>query len=468
MRNGMALSARDRKLLSDFPTDMRTARERFGLDSKNVIFAVCPRCHCTYEPTFTNDSPIPCYPATCSHQLFPTANRCNEHLLRPKLVNGHRIMVPIKTFVYFDFKDWLASLLSRPGIEELMDNICFASDDLMYDIHDGELLRKFQGPHGNPFITTPGHYAFSLSVDFFNPYMNKQAGKKVSIGVISLVCLNLPPDMRYKPENMYLAGIVPGPKEPPLNSLNHYLHPLVSDLLTLWEQGVWFSRTFLYPMGRLILCVLIAVICDLPAARKTAGFAASSHEHFCAICHCTRRREGYGSTDISTWQWRSNNECRAQATSFLNAPDEKTRQAIFDASGVRWSELLRLPYFDPTQFVVVDSMHNLFLGLIKTHFEDILGLREKKSLSNTSPVLDITLTTSVNGYSDKEQASICKAQRMLSMPFNGDLNTLGTKLGRLHRNALQYMCNELHIHPPKSSRKELSASLAIWVSTFKP
>ena len=42
--------------------------------------------------------------------------------------------------------------------------------------------------------------SFSLCVDYFNPLGNKQAGKKKSIGLISLVCLNLPPDMRYKPE----------------------------------------------------------------------------------------------------------------------------------------------------------------------------------------------------------------------------------------------------------------------------
>ncbi|KJA14254.1 hypothetical protein HYPSUDRAFT_208847 [Hypholoma sublateritium FD-334 SS-4] len=32
--------------------------------------------------------------------------------------------------------------------------------------------------------------------------------------------------MRYKPENMFLAGVVPGPHEPPLTALNHYLTPL--------------------------------------------------------------------------------------------------------------------------------------------------------------------------------------------------------------------------------------------------
>ena len=44
--------------------------------------------------------------------------------------------------------------------------------------------------------------------------------------------------MRYKPENMFLAGVIPGPKEPPLTALNHYLKPLVDDLIDFWETGV--------------------------------------------------------------------------------------------------------------------------------------------------------------------------------------------------------------------------------------
>ena len=34
-------------------------------------------------------------------------------------------------------------------------------------------------------------------------------------------------------------------------------------------------------------------------------------------------------------------------------------------TGVRWSELLRLLYFDPNQFITVDLMHCLFLGIAK-------------------------------------------------------------------------------------------------------
>ncbi|KAI0749923.1 hypothetical protein C8Q80DRAFT_1120041 [Daedaleopsis nitida] len=37
----------------------------------------------------------------------------------------------------------------------------------------------------------------------------------------------------------------------------------------------------------------------------------------------------------------------------------------------RWSELCRLPYFDMCRMIVIDPMHNLFLGLVKTHFYHI-------------------------------------------------------------------------------------------------
>jgi hypothetical protein len=43
-------------------------------------------------------------------------------LLHPKRIGNNTISAPIKTFVYFDFKDWLAGLLSHPGFEGRMDN----------------------------------------------------------------------------------------------------------------------------------------------------------------------------------------------------------------------------------------------------------------------------------------------------------------------------------------------------------
>ncbi|KAG6326380.1 hypothetical protein ID866_12709 [Astraeus odoratus] len=52
-----------------------------------------------------------------------------------------------------------------------------------------------------------------------------------SCGIISCACLNLPLEMCYKPENMHLVGIIPGPEEPSGDQLNHFLDPLINDMV---------------------------------------------------------------------------------------------------------------------------------------------------------------------------------------------------------------------------------------------
>ena len=157
-----------------------------------------------------------------------------------------------------------------------------------------------------------------MSIDFFNPDTNKQAGKESSVGLISAVCLNISFSMHYKPENMFLAGVIPGPKEPPLTTLNHYLESLINDLVDFWQISVRFSCTFNCPAGWLIRCALLVVVCDLPAARKTAGFASLAHEHFCSVCHCMCSEHGYGDLNYHLW-WRWMNAIYLPTNSKLKA-----------------------------------------------------------------------------------------------------------------------------------------------------
>jgi hypothetical protein len=223
---------------------------------------------------------------------------------------------------------------------------------------------------------------------------------------------------------MCLVGIIPGPHEAPLTTLNHYLTPLVDDFLNFWHPGVRFSHTDGYKHGRLVRCAIVCIVCDLPAARKTSGFGPSSHSHFCAICHCTRQSHGYGDIDYHLWRRRTKEECLASAKTFNEAETKSEQDAAFASSGVKWSELLRLPYFDPTRFVVIDAMHNLFLGLINEHFQNILGIRLDKDKEPSVSSIDVDFTDlRWESRTEAEKKDGKKLLRWLRMPLNTILDT---------------------------------------------
>ena len=258
-------------------------------------------CQTTYPLKFQENSPIPIYPSKCRHRH--EGKRCNTPLLKSRVISSKggfaTVYTPIKTFVYFSPVEWLGRLLSRPGLEAEMDhswsdaqNFRKSSPGLMRDIFDGDLLRNFKGPDGKHFSVGggEGRYTFSLSVDFFNPLENKQAGKKISVGIITAVCLNLPPHLRYRSENIFLVGVIPGPHEPPLTAINNFLRPVVNDFLTMWSPGAYYSQNDGHRNGKLVRCAIVCVVCNLPAALKTTSFISFSHNHFCAVCECTLKR----------------------------------------------------------------------------------------------------------------------------------------------------------------------------------
>jgi hypothetical protein len=287
-----------------------------------------------------------------------------------------------------------------------------------------------------------------------------------------MVCLNLPPDLQYQPENMYLAGIIPGPAEPPTACINNYIRPLVDDLLDFWYPGVQFSRTHQFRQGQTIICALVAIVCDLPASRKVAGFASHSHEFFCSLCYCTRKKDGYGTTKYESWHRRNNTDCRNYTERWLNALNAIVAKAVFNKGGLRWSELLRLPYFDPSQFVVVDAMHNLFLGLINFHFCDILGYRSP-TVKNQQPEPPILLSFS-DGWKEldeREQNSLKKLQNDLESHIAMELETnrqrWEKRFARYHVKALSFVCNELNlISRSTENKRDYIDKLINWVRTL--
>jgi hypothetical protein len=154
---------------------------------------------------------------------------CGVSLL--EIHNGHPR--PIKPFVTVLFADYLARSLADPEVEQLSKQAC---DDAMANIQNppnestnifnADFMKTFGGPIAGKLFVNQGakvRLAFAMHVDFFSPNGNRKHGNHDLIGIISLANLNLPETIRYLPEHIFLLGVIPGPCEPSLEDLNHYI-----------------------------------------------------------------------------------------------------------------------------------------------------------------------------------------------------------------------------------------------------
>ncbi|KAJ3910852.1 hypothetical protein F5877DRAFT_55858, partial [Lentinula edodes] len=69
--------------------------------------------------------------------------------------------------------------------------------------------------------------------------------------------------------------------------------------------------------------------------------------------------------DTQSFVPRNNEEHRRDAHAWLVAQSEAERDILFRRNGVRWSELLRLEYWDVVQNTVIDPMHGFYLRIFQ-------------------------------------------------------------------------------------------------------
>ncbi|PPQ81707.1 hypothetical protein CVT24_003288, partial [Panaeolus cyanescens] len=367
-------------LQNSIPDKMETILARMQLEPKTRRYLICNSCFMTYPYTPEDKNVF-----KCLNKPTPSSFPCNAVLFKEvRYRSGRSDQLPVRLYLHHELEEWLEQLYSRPEIEDLLDRdfrldkLSGTSTNVVRDICESPEIQNFLGPDKKPFIRQPGQEGrilFSLNMDGFNPFLNKEAGKKSSIGAIYLVCLFLPPDIRYNIENMFLVGVIPGPKGPSKEQINHILKPLVDDLCILWDPGYYLAATPKYPAGRLIIGAVVILVCDLLASRQMSGCASHSSNNFCSFCHL--KSKDLGNFDFQNWPKRTMQQHIHLAEEWRSANTEADRKRMESKNGIRWSELLRLPYWDPTRFVVIDVMHSFFLNILKYHVRDIWGMDAK-------------------------------------------------------------------------------------------
>ncbi|KAG2053454.1 hypothetical protein BDR06DRAFT_885875, partial [Suillus hirtellus] len=163
---------------------------------------------------------------------------------------------------------------------------------------------------------------------------------------------NLPPKYQYRTSNLMCTSILPSPKEQNPDQIQRFLCPMVSDLLCLWKYGMKVPIESC-PEGRLVHVILIAVVCNKPAAHKIGGFVSHSHTNSCTTC----------------WINISNKDKPSAFTDgeqYCNLTTTNTHKNFVKEFATRYTQLSCLPYFNIVEQIIIDPMHNLFLG--KPHF----------------------------------------------------------------------------------------------------
>ncbi|GBC19806.2 hypothetical protein GLOIN_2v1786147 [Rhizophagus irregularis DAOM 181602=DAOM 197198] len=294
-------------IYDSFPDSLYLAKIQLGLKDRFHSFMPCPKCHKLYNKTDMdeiqkNDS---IGIIRCSHVEFP--NSASQRTKSCQTVLAEReVKKPELIYPFIPIHQQLEALYRRPHFER--------------------------------------------------------------IGVIYVAICNLPRDIRFKRENLLVLGLLPGLNKVSLHKINHYIAPIVNELELLWS-GITLNRTFECQNGKNIRAALVLISCNIPAARKICG-----HISALVSCHRCMKRANYedhqhnfaGMEDMENWFiTRDSTKHRRNALAWRSCNSTNSRKNFVSEKGVRWSELLRLPYFDPIRFIIVDPMHCLFLGIAR-------------------------------------------------------------------------------------------------------
>jgi hypothetical protein len=482
-------------ILRQMPTSLFQAINIFKPDGKTTLYAACPACNFTHKPTIDKATATTTYPTVCSNRV---AERHESRICNTPLTERRNERLrPIKPYLVASFTDYLARLLSDPAIERLCDKAC---DDAMLSLDDtpdtdvsdifrAQFMKTFEGPTtGKLFIDrgTKMRLAFIMHTDFFNPSGTRKRGNHDSIGVIYLAVLNLPVEIRYLPENMYLA-IIPGPREPHIAEISHYLRPIIDECVAAWKPGIHLSKTPSSPeMGRDVEVAIVISVNDLPAARKVSGTAAHGSDFYCTVCNGFGRGNLYN-TDFDTWVPWDIGDMRRQAEAWRDADTLTEKDAIFEKHGVRWSEFWRLSYWNPGRMLVIDSMHCILLGLVYYHCRYVLGIDAKKANTTNAvipafsypwPQYSDTLPTQYRMRNEQEMKQMTDLQNILVLPFESGLdseNALKRKLLTKNLTPLKFICYSLRLPlevnndrndlVPAKKKAHFAQLLVNWVSS---
>ncbi|KAJ3914377.1 hypothetical protein F5877DRAFT_82848 [Lentinula edodes] len=326
--------------LFQIPKYIHTIVDQYDLNPTLHVAIACPKCYAL--SSFTDEAlknaesaheahlPFP----VCEERLHPDSPPCGTTLWHTRHSGKCLFIAPIRKQVFQDLEAWIGRILAVPGIEDAVAEhqqrpFPTRSDSSARDFVDSVVFRGFKGADGLPFVTSQKGPAenpdlqlvMSLGFDGFNPFGQRETHAQIQSTALYMVFLSLPEHLRYRQEYMFLVTVMP--RKPKQHHVNHTLRILVKQLLA------FLGRRCLLPISDIYNLNPESWIMRDPVKHRELAF-----------------------------EWKVASRARRDAS-------------IYKTHGIRFTELMELPYWDPILFTVIDDMHFGYLGLFKTHLREI-------------------------------------------------------------------------------------------------
>ncbi|KAG1835819.1 hypothetical protein DFJ58DRAFT_628946, partial [Suillus subalutaceus] len=124
--------------------------------------------------------------------------------------------------------------------------------------------------------------------------------------------------------------------------------------------------------GRLVHLILVAVVCDKPATHKIGGFGSHSHTNLCTACWIMQADKARAAAFVKdAFKEQTNLQQCKLGEQYQQLTTHTACKNFVKDYATHYTQLSRHSYFNLVNQVVIDPMHNLFLGLVKTHFYNI-------------------------------------------------------------------------------------------------
>ncbi|KAG1888658.1 hypothetical protein F4604DRAFT_1877216 [Suillus subluteus] len=331
-----------------------SAKCRLGIDPDQWItqYTICSECWKHYTPVQLRELLSPsCTVLDCSGLLY------DERVdAKGKIIQTAKKIMPHVSLIGSLRRMFMDSRHDQPRCND-------DEDFVMTDMHDGTLWHELEmntireiGELGTVHDCPQDNRPMAMKITEHR-WASSITGR-IQLGPIYYTINDLPRDQRYLQVNVICAAIMPGPKEPNIQQINHCLEPLSREVMEL-KNGVKMDIHGEDEPANIFVDNTI-LDCDMPASHKCNGTAGHSHDfHPCAFCDVdivkVNTPEGY-------------DNCI-----FYSKDATQARQdAILKDFGVRWSILNLISGWLPSKKSVLDFMHAIFLGIISHLFIRVL------------------------------------------------------------------------------------------------